>query len=234
MSLGTPTASHSERYSNETASRGRPPTVINGKRSMSDDSLSPHGIAHSTSRTLFRYWEKVRGERSAPLRSAMSLQPIRHLLPWIFISEPAPERSTHRLRLAGTGVCQLWGENMTGKDLFARWSKFERETMNKLLNSAIIDQQPFVMRCRARSQNGLMANLEIIGLPVESDDSGKRQVLGLTVPFVDAELLRNDRLVSFELVSIRIIWIEPLPQPNTAQPLAGKTHLQLIHGGRGR
>jgi hypothetical protein len=71
-------------------------------------------------------------------------------------------------------------------------------------------------------------------LPVETDNSGKRQVLGLIVPFVDAELLRNDRLVSFDLVSIRIIWIEPLPEPNTAQSLAGKTHLQLIPGGRGR
>jgi hypothetical protein len=211
-----------------------PPTVINGTRPMSDDTSSPHGIVHSTSRTLFRYWEQVRGERSAPVRSAMSLQPIRHLLPWIFICEPAPGLSAHRLRLAGTGVCQLWGENMTGKDLFARWSKFERETMNKLLNSAIIDQQPFVMRCRARSQNGLVAKLEIIGLPVESDDSGQRQVLGLTVPFIDAELLRNDRLVSFDLVSIRIIWIEPLPEPKSAQSLAGKTHLQLIHGSRGR
>jgi hypothetical protein len=200
---------------------------------MSDDTSSHYGIAHSATRSLFRYWEKVRGERSAPLRSAVSLQPIRDLLQWMFISEPTAQPSAHRLRLAGTGVCQLWGENMTGKDLFARWSKFERETMSKLLDSAVIDQQPFVTRCRARSRNGLLANLEIMGLPVETD-TGKRQILGLVVPFVDLELLRNDHLISFDLVSVRVIWIEPLPQSN-AGPSAGKTlhrRLQLIHGGR--
>ena len=206
---------------------------------MINDPSSPHEIAHSSTRNLFRYWELIRGERSAPLRSDISLQQIWHLLPWIFISEQVGENSAHRLRLAGTVVCQLWGENMTGKDLFASWSKFERDTMHKLLGSAIADQQPFVMRCRARTETGLAASLEIIGLPVEADDTGKKQVLGLVVPFQEAELLRHHRLVSFDLVSVRIIWVEALPKnhdapawdPNTQKKL--EPYLQVIPGGRG-
>jgi hypothetical protein len=205
---------------------------------MNDDPSAPQEISHAGTRNLFRYWESIRGERSAPLRSEISLQPIRNLLPWIFICEPVPETSAHRLRLAGTGVCQLWGDNMTDKDLFAAWSKFERETMSKLLHSAAADQQPFVMRCRARTETGLLANLEIMGLPVEADDTGEKQVLGLVVPFQDPELLRGHRLVSFDLVSIRIIWSEPLPHNNNAPASASKTakklqpNLQLIRGGR--
>jgi hypothetical protein len=205
---------------------------------MNHDPSAPQEIAHAGTRNLFRYWESIRGERSAPLRSEISLQPIRHLLPWIFICEPVAETSAHRFRLVGTGVCQLWGENMTGKDLFAAWSKFERETMSKLLHSAATEQQPFVMRCRARTETSLLANLEIMGLPVEADDTGEKQVLGLVVPFQDPELYRGHRLVSFDLVSIRIIWTEPLPQSNNALASAPKTvkklqpNLQLIRGGR--
>jgi hypothetical protein len=210
----------------------------NGELHMIENPSAPQEIAHSGTRNLFRYWESVRAERSAPLRSDISLQHIRHLLPWIFISEPVGEPSAHRLRLAGTGVCQLWGENMTGKDLFAGWKKFERETMNKLLKSAVKDQQPFVMRCRARTETGLLVNLEIIGLPVEADDTGKKQVLGLVVPFQEPDLFHRHRLVSFDLVSIRIIWTEPLPESNNA-PISTKAvkklqpYLQVIHGGRG-
>jgi hypothetical protein len=192
-------------------------------------------IGHSSSRSLFRYWESIRGERSAPLRSDIHLQQIYPLLPWMFISEPAPNGSGHRLRLAGTGLCELWGENMTGKDLFAVWKNFEQSTMNKLLNSAVADHHPFIMRCRVRNESGTAATLEIMGLPVEADDTGRTQVLGLIVPFQDSELLRQHRLVSFDLLSVRIIWIEPLPQPQSspqASPATLQPHLQLISGGR--
>jgi hypothetical protein len=187
-------------------------------------------IGHASSRSLFRYWESIRGERSAPQRSDIQLQQIYPLLPWVFISEPLPGDLGHRLRLAGTGVCELWGENMTGKDLFAAWKKFERGTMNKLLNSAVIDRHPFIMRCRVRNESGMSATLEIMGLPVEADDTGKTQVLGLIVPFQDSQLLRQHRLVSFDLVSVRIIWIEPLPQSHSA--VRSQPCLQLIPGGR--
>jgi hypothetical protein len=206
--------------------------------SVMDDPSAPQGIAHSRARDLFRYWESIRGERAAPLRSDISLQQIRNLLPWMFISEPGGETSAHYLRLAGTGLCQLWGDNMTGRDLFAGWSSFERETMYKLLDAAVKDQQPFVMRCRARTETGLQAHLEILGLPVEADDTGKKQVLGLVVPFQEPELLRHHKLVSFDLVSIRIIWTEPLPRSNstpscsTLAATKRQPHFRLIRGGR--
>ena len=207
--------------------------MVNG--SMHSNASPLPEIGHSSSRSLFRYWESIRGERSAPLRGDLQLQQICPLLPWMFISEPVPVGPGHRLRLAGTGVCELWGENMTGKDLFAAWNHFERNTMNKLLNSAIEDRHPFIMRCRVRNESGISATVEIMGLPVEADDTGRTQVLGLIVPFQDSELLRQHRLVSFDLVSVRIIWIEPLPEKQTCPKASrGKLapHLQLVSGGR--
>jgi hypothetical protein len=197
----------------------------------------PQEISHSGTRNLFRYWESIRGERSAPLRSQIALQHIHQLLPWIFICEPTGESHSHRLRLAGTGICQLWGENMTGKDLFASWKTFERETMNRLLNAAICDLQPFVMRCRARTETGFSTHLEIIGLPVEADDTHANQVLGLVIPFHESNWLCTHHLVSFELVSVRIIWTEPVPAKDSVpvKPVSrGRKfrHLHVIPGGR--
>jgi hypothetical protein len=199
-----------------------------------DDLSSPPEIAHTGTRNLFRYWESIRKERSAPLRSDIALHSIRQLLSWVFIAERSDDDSGHRLRLAGTGICRLWGSNMTGRDLFERWPGFERQTMARLLDSASRRRQPFVMRCRARTDSGQRTNLEIIGLPVEADDTGTTQVLGLVIPLNEPDWLRNEPLTSFELTSIRIIWTEPVPgQGKTPDEPSKKPspHFQVIEGG---
>jgi hypothetical protein len=200
---------------------------------MKDDLSSPPEIAHSGTRHLFRYWESIRKERSAPLRSDIGLHSIRQLLPWVFIAEG--NASAHHLRLAGTGICRLWGANMTGKDLFERWPAFERQTMARLLESASKRRQPFVMRCMARTDGGRRTGLEIIGLPVEADDTGIIQVLGLVVPLSEPDWLRHEPLTSFELISVRIIWTEPVPSEGRPPPEEPSqkfvAHLQVIEGG---
>jgi hypothetical protein len=200
---------------------------------MMDDFSSPPEIAHSGTRHLFRYWESIRKERSAPLRSDIGLHSIRQLLPWVFIAER--NASAHLLRLAGTGICRLWGVNMTGRDLFEHWPVFERQTMARLLDSASRRRQPFVMRCMARTDSGRRTSLEIIGLPVEADDTGTIQVLGLVVPLSEPDWLRNEPLTSFELISVRIIWTEPLPGEGKLLPDEPSpkrvAHFQVIEGG---
>jgi hypothetical protein len=199
---------------------------------MMDDLSAPPEIAHSGTRNFFRYWESIRRERSAPLRSDIDLRSISHLLAWVFIAEQ--DKQGYRLRLAGTGVCRLWGRNVTGEDLFERWPAFERTTMARLLECASVRRQPFAMRCRARTDSGRLINLEIIGLPVEADDSGTMQVIGLVMPLGDPDWLRGEPLTSFELTSVRIIWAEPVPgQPQSPERDEAKPvrHLQVIEGG---
>jgi hypothetical protein len=90
------------------------------------------------------------------------------------------------------------------------------------------------MRCRARTDSGRLVNLEIIGLPVETEDGGTTQVMGLVMPLGDPDLLRGEPLVSFELTSVRIIWTEPVPgQPKSPEEAEAKPlrHLQVIDGG---
>jgi hypothetical protein len=204
-----------------------------GRLRMMDDISSPPEIAHSGTRHLFRYWESIRKERSTPLRSQIGLHSISQLLPWVFIAERG-DASAHFLRLAGTGICRLWGANMTGRDLFDHWPAFERQTMARLLESASTRHQPFIMRCMASTDGGRRTSLEIIGLPVEADDTGTVQVLGLIVPLSEPDWLRQEPLTSFELTSIRIIRTEPVPGQAIAPAEPSKKHLphlQVIQGG---
>ncbi len=194
-------------------------------------------ILHPGSRHLFRHWESIRGERNAAPRRAVDLREIRQLLPWIFLSEPVPLSADHRFRLAGTGICAMWQDNLTGKLPFSAWPSFERRTISDLLKGTIENCQPFAMRLRAKTAGNRQTGLEFMGLPV-ADDSDRRQVLGIIIPFPHPEWLGRDRLTTFELSSIRIIWTDQLPPPAVDRGMQvrhldrTKPALEVVPGGK--
>ncbi|MDP9136879.1 MAG: PAS domain-containing protein [Pseudomonadota bacterium] len=198
-------------------------------------SSAPAEILHPASRTLFRHWESVRGERGAALREHINLGEVRHLLPWMYISEPDAVSGEHRLRLAGTGICRMWQDNLTGKFLFSTWNKFERRTIGELLRGTTENCQPFAMRVRAKTATGSLTSLEILGLPVQARDSDPHQVMGIIVPFHQPAWLGRDRLISFELSSVRVVWTDQVPAAcgNHQRPSGrSKPALEVIKGGK--
>lgn len=201
-------------------------------------SSAPAEILHPGSRSLFRYWETIRGERSAALRSDLDLREISQLLPWLFISEPDALTGEHRLRLAGTGICRMWQENLTDKHLFSTWNRFEHRTVAELLRGTVENCQPFAMRVRAKTAHGSELGLEIMGLPVRAQNSEKIQVLGIIVPFRQPEWIGRDRLTSFELSSVRVIWTDRLPSETQPEGIRlrhsrpAEPVLEVIKGGR--
>ena len=203
-----------------------------------DKAPAPAEILHPASRNLFRHWEAIRGERNAAARSAVDLREIHQLLPWVFISEPVFGSGDHRFRLAGTGICAMWQDNLTGKCPFTAWPTFERRTIGDLLKGTIENCQPFAMRVRAKTAGNIQTGLEIMGLPVAVDDSSRHQVLGIIIPFRQPEWLGRDRLTAFELSSVRIIWTDQLPPPamedgrQVRHLSRTKPALEVIRGGK--
>ena len=191
-------------------------------------------ILHPGSRALFRYWEGIRGERTAPDRADVDLKKIKEYVPWLFVLDRHPELQSYSWRLAGTKLCQLWRKNLTGTDFFANWSRFEREAAVRLLDSVASAHQPVVLRFRLNSSLGHSIGAEFIGLPAISRDGRTTQILGSIMPFRDIENLGYDRLTGLELSGARVIWTEPIPSATApftgafARPFAT---FQVIEGG---
>ncbi|MEJ1934798.1 PAS domain-containing protein, partial [Nostoc sp. NIES-2111] len=70
-------------------------------------------MKHPASRTLFSYWDTLRGERTAPERSELDPGAIRNILADTFILE-VDAGQTFPFRLAGTRVCALYGRDLKG------------------------------------------------------------------------------------------------------------------------
>ncbi len=204
----------------------------------SNDSRSditvPAEVMHPGSRQLFCYWERIRGEASAAPRSAIDLKDITRIVPWLALLEPAPGNHSFLWRLAGTGICRLWGRELTGREVTENWRSNNRDCLMKALTGVVTAHQPFVARFVARSLDGDEVGIEVLALPVAKDGRREPQVLACLMPFREPAWSGESPLMSFALSSLRVIWTEPLPDAETRTLLPQgrpRGFLRVINGG---
>jgi hypothetical protein len=198
---------------------------------------APEEILHPGSRELFRYWESLRGERAAPERCELDLFAIRTHLPSLFIMERDSNRQAYKWRLAGTRICNLWREELTGKDVFGQWQAYERDLALRLLDGVVGSMQPCVMRYRLQTTFNTSIPVEMLCMPMRSYDGSAIHVLGSIMAFSDTHVSGHERIARIELLSARAIWTEPLPGdplaarpgPSLARPFA---NFRVIEGGK--
>lgn len=77
-------------------------------------------MKHSTSQTLFAYWNEVRDGRPAPRRFDIEPSRLSTILAETLILERI-DFETYRFRLAGTQICRQFGHELRGTDFFTLW-----------------------------------------------------------------------------------------------------------------
>ena len=77
-------------------------------------------MKQKTSQILFAYWNEVRGSRVAPRRFEIEPSRISEILPETFILERL-DRETYRFRLAGTRICEEFGQELRGTNFLDGW-----------------------------------------------------------------------------------------------------------------
>ncbi len=204
---------------------------VNGDLFASQDETH---ILHPSSRTLFRFWEKMRAERPAPHRNGLDLAQVRDLVPFLFIGEYAARSGIFRWRLAGTAVCELYRRELTGGAMLDGWDGFESDTIGRFLGTTIEARQPCVLRFRLETDRSQVIGAELVGFPLTAADGRSIHIFGGLFPFRDIATLDYGRLVSFELAAARSIWTEnlatgnPLEKPETL----ALRNFRVIAGGR--
>ena len=179
---------------------------------------TPEEFLHPGSRALFRYWESIRGEMSAPPRDLLDLTKIRKLIPYLFMIERVAGKG-FVWRLAGTHVCDLWGIELTGKPALAWGDSFEQQTVRLLFDSVIDRHQPCVLRVRLGLDSGASIAAELVAVPLRARSGQATFALGVVSSFREVARPRQDHASLVELTAARTIWIEPVPETGIAEAL---------------
>ena len=159
-------------------------------------------MKHTSTRLIFDYWNRQRGERSAPTRSEIDPAAIRHGLGDIFMLA-ADFIDGIRFRLAGTRVCALFGREIKGEHFNALWSEASRAQIANIGNAAVNEAIGAVAGVTGRTEKGEETELELLLLPIGHDGRTRVRALGSLAPLTPPFWLGEEPIVELELKTLR-------------------------------
>jgi hypothetical protein len=198
---------------------------------ISENNGCATGVLHPGSRLLFRQWETLRGALPCPARKSFSLNPVKDIVPNLFILDYLPHLNSFRYRLAGTGLTDFHGRDMTGKDMLGNWDTFEQQMQLRVLRTAQRRRQPALIRSRHFTPRGESFGAEIIALPFSTGSGTETELIGGLFPFAP---VRDLAFVRHELVTVRNIWTEHETGDTLLKSIESKGAplLRVIDGGK--
>ena len=208
-------------------------------------------MKHATTRELYEYWNRVRGNERAPLRSAIEPSDIRRILGEMFILEVL-ERDNYFVRLAGTRVCALYCREIKGTNLLDLWSGEDRHAMATLAAAVSEDGAAAVVSIVAETARDQQVPCELILLPLRHGGSRFDRVLGSCAIMERPYWLGSEPIVRQSIASLRLLWPDEAPAymrrrtdraagsvavapPPIRFPVAGsrqRGHLIVLDGGK--
>ena len=164
-------------------------------------------MKNDVSRSLFSYWNGLRGARSAPERSCIHPSAIRHILAHTFIIE-VDAAASFPFRVAGTRVNALFGADLKSvkyASLFT-WPGGEPDREGAALPLLVCDDMsPVVAGIDATTRSGREVGLELLLLPLRHHGKTHSRVLGCLTPGAMPVWYGLDPVVSLFMRSCRVV-----------------------------
>ncbi|MCU0830335.1 MAG: PAS domain-containing protein [Rhizobiaceae bacterium] len=197
---------------------------------------------------LFAYWNRLRGAAAAPRRTSIEPGDLRDILTETFILHAQGTQDEFTFRLVGTAVSALFGRELRETALRDLVPVANRALLGRMLRNCVQDDAVIVAEFAATSVNRREATLELLLLPLASEQDGPR-ILGCLSPVKPEFWFGLEPVAQLSLASIRILdpSREPMflanrpavdvptlaPDASALRPLAPKSrHLRVIKGGR--
>jgi len=161
-------------------------------------------IQHPNAQTLYRYWQRLKGEAPAPQQRALTPADIKEVLPQLFVLQRFdPEHYVYRL--AGTGYCALFGREFRTQNMLALFQGPARKYLSVLLDRIVALPCGGVAETRAETLAGDHCLIEHVFLPIADSDNRITRILGIA-NVVDWETSNvYDRFARQTLFSLKVL-----------------------------
>ena len=176
-------------------------------------------MKHKTISALFDYWNAKRAGRPAPLRSEINPGEIRSILPHVFILERENDTS-YRFRLAGTGLCSVYGMEFRNHNLLSMWQEDCLETLRDALDEVTRNAAVSIVEYTASTNEHREATFEMILLPLAQDNSVISRVIGAAVPVDDLPWIGSHLLARQWIDRLQILSPDQMPRRERAPEAA--------------
>jgi len=179
-------------------------------------------------RGLYEYWQGAKGSHEVPTRASIEPRGLKEVLPWVFILERV-DRELAPFRLAGTGLCDQYGEELRGTNFLSLWLGDCRRTMRSLIDNVVMMPAAAFVEFETQSRTHGRTSGEIVLLPLCDANGEVHQVLGGWFPAITHDVQMDKPLVRHKITNIRILSdFEPPFSETVPGARPGQPHLQLV------
>ena len=194
-------------------------------------------------RKLFNYWDKLRGERTAPEREDIDPAAIRNLLRDTFILEVDRDR-TLPVRVAGGRMSALFMRELKAVPFPDLFQEEDRDSIRAIIESVIDDPTAAIAGLQAGPWERARLDIELILLPLRHRGKTHARLLGAMTPAANPDWMGLIETTPLRLTTLRIIreenlramavhvepdsMVETLPTP---APRGRDFTLRVVRGG---
>ena len=190
-------------------------------------------MKHTSTRMVAAHWNKIRGRRRVPDRADVDPGAIKPALPDTFILYDNAQ-SKLNFRLAGTGVCGLFGRELKATAFRELWDEPNRTLVEVLAGTVADEFVGVVGGAIGWTAEGFSVDLEWLLLPLRHRGHSHIRLLGAMAPLAVPYWLGSSHVTTIALQGYRYIGahVDDAPAAGAAFAARWRNGLRVYEGGR--
>ncbi len=158
-----------------------------------------------SSKSLFAYWNQLRGARSAPERRNIDPTCIREALANTFILQ-SEEQEQFSFRLAGSHLCSAYCRELRSRSFSDLWHPKDRDALATLVRAVTEDHAVAVITFLGSTDVGTQAKFETVLLPLRHNGVTDARILGAMTALEEPYWLGVQPVTQQRITGLRLIW----------------------------
>ena len=172
-----------------------------------------------STKTLYDYWNSLRGSRSAPDRRDLDPTKIRGALANTFILE-LNDSQEFDFRLAGSHICSTYARELKGRSFSRLWHPRDRDAMATLVRAVTEDHAVALITFTGMTAIHTRLTVETILLPVRHNGSTQTRMLGAMTALEEPYWFGVQPVVEQRISGLRLIWPDDQSHAEMARDVA--------------
>lgn len=164
-----------------------------------------------STRTLYNYWNNLRGTRSAPERRDVDPTKIRHALANTFILEADKLGTGFNFRLAGSHICSAYNRELKTRPFLDLWRRKDRDAIETLIKAVTDDHAAALVTFTGTSQHNHPLTFESILLPLRHNGATNTRIIGAITAIDEPYWFGTHPIMDQKITGLRLIWPDDHP-----------------------
>jgi hypothetical protein len=173
----------------------------------------------ASTKTLYDYWNTLRGSRSAPDRKDIDPTRIRGALANTFILE-LNYRNEYDFRLAGSHLCAVYSRELKGRSFTQLWHARDRDAMDTLIRAVTEDHAVALVTFQGVTAVNTKLAVETVLLPIRHNGSTATRLLGAMTAIEEPYWLGIQPVMEQRITGLRLIWPDDVSLEDMARDIA--------------